>query len=75
MADPTKQSFTPEDSIAPVEVHGLSGFISKFTVLKGAQRELWLTFLIKFLIYTAYKISRDPNEAGKVVPDAMAAST
>lgn len=57
MADPTKQGFTPEDSIAPVEARGLSGFISKFTVLKGAQRELWLTFLIKFLIYTAYSIT------------------
>ena len=57
MADPTKQSFTPEDSIAPVEMGGLRGFISKFTVLKGAQRELWLTFLIKFLLYTAYSIT------------------
>lgn len=57
MADPTKQSFTPEDSIAPVEMNGLRGFISKFTVLKGAQRELWLTFLIKFLLYTAYSIT------------------
>ena len=57
MADPTKQSFTPEDSIAPVEMSGLRGFISKFTVLKGAQRELWLTFLIKFLLYTAYSIT------------------
>jgi MFS family permease len=26
-------------------------------VLKGAQRELWLTFLIKFLIYTAYSVT------------------
>jgi MFS family permease len=36
---------------------GLAGFIGKFTVLKGAQRELWLTFLIKFLIYTAYSVT------------------
>src|SRR5262245_30691059 len=36
---------------------GLRGFIAKFTVLKGAQRELWLTFLIKFLIYTAYSVT------------------
>ncbi len=36
---------------------GLHGFIAKFTVLKGAQRELWLTFLIKFLIYTAYSVT------------------
>ena len=26
-------------------------------MLRGAQRELWLTFLIKFLIYTAYSIT------------------
>ena len=36
---------------------GLHGFIAKFTVLKGAQRELWLTFLIKCLIYTAYSVT------------------
>ena len=36
---------------------GLRGFIAKFTVLKGAQRELWLTFLIKFFIYTAYSVT------------------
>ena len=36
---------------------GLAGFIGKFTVLRGAQRELWLTFLLKFLIYTAYSVT------------------
>src|SRR5438045_4577497 len=36
---------------------GVRGFIGKFTVLRGASRELWLTFLIKFLIYTAYSIT------------------
>jgi MFS family permease len=36
---------------------GLAGFLAKFGVLKGAQRELWLTFLIKFLIYTAYSVT------------------
>ncbi|PWT81850.1 MAG: MFS transporter [Acidobacteria bacterium] len=35
----------------------MRGFLAKFTVLKGAQRELWLTFLIKFLIYTAYSVT------------------
>jgi MFS family permease len=34
-----------------------AGFLGKFTVLKGARRELWLTFLIKLLIYTAYSIT------------------
>jgi MFS family permease len=57
VADPTKQGFTPEDSIAPVEARGLSGFISKFTVLKGAQRELWLTFLIKLIMISAYSVT------------------
>jgi len=38
-------------------VTGVRGFIAKFTVLRGAQRELWLTFLIKFLIYTAYSVT------------------
>jgi MFS family permease len=36
---------------------GIRGFIAKFTVLRGAQRELWLTFLIKFFIYTAYSVT------------------
>ncbi len=41
----------------PAPAGGLSGFIAKFTVLKSARRDLWLTFLIKFLIYTAYSIT------------------
>src|SRR4029079_12954891 len=52
-----KEVVAPEESVAPVPAGGLSGFLSKFTVLKGAQRELWLTFLIKFLIYTAYSLT------------------
>jgi len=32
-------------------------FFGSFTVLKGAARELWLTFAIKFLIVAAYKIT------------------
>lgn len=36
---------------------GLAGFFAKFSVLKGAQRELWLTFLLKFLIYVAYSVT------------------
>src|SRR5947209_17423782 len=51
-----EQSLVVEDSTPPVE-SGLSGFIAKFTVLKGARRELWLTFLIKLLIYTAYSVT------------------
>jgi len=52
-----KEVVAPEESVGPVPAGGLSGFLSKFTVLKGAQRELWLTFLIKFLIYTAYSVT------------------
>ena len=53
----TNQTVAPEDGIVPVTPRGLRGFFSKFTVLKGASRELWLTFLIKFLIYTAYSVT------------------
>ena len=52
-----KATFVPEDNLAPVPATGVHGFLAKFTVLKGAQRELWLTFLIKFLIYTAYSVT------------------
>jgi MFS family permease len=52
-----KETFVPEDSLAPAVATGVPGFLAKFTVLKGAQRELWLTFLIKFLIYTAYSVT------------------
>lgn len=46
-----------KETFAPVVLTGLRGFLAKFTVLRGAQRELWLTFLIKFLIYTAYSVT------------------
>jgi MFS family permease len=52
-----KETFVPEDSVAPVAATGLHGFAAKFTVLKGAERELWLTFLIKLLIISAYSIT------------------
>ena len=54
----TTKEVIPSEEIVPAGVAtGLRGFIAKFTVLKGAQRELWLTFLIKFLIYTAYSVT------------------
>ncbi len=34
-----------------------SGFLSKFTVLQGAARELWITFIVKFLGVMAYKVT------------------
>src|SRR5947208_15581670 len=46
-----------EEPLGPVETGGLRGFVAKFTVLKGAQRELWLTFLIKLFIISAYAIT------------------
>jgi len=52
-----KQTVVPEDGAAPVVATGLRGFFGKFTVLKGAQRELWLTFLIKLLIISAYSVT------------------
>ena len=54
MSDAAKSTIAPEEHVAP---EGIGGFIAKFTVLRGARRELWLTFLIKLLIYTAYSIT------------------
>src|SRR5213594_3700131 len=57
MGQAVKETFVPEDSVTPVVATGVRGFLAKFTVLRGAQRNLWLTFLIKFLIYTAYSVT------------------
>jgi MFS family permease len=57
VGDAIKKTFVPEDGVPPVAAKGLGGFIAKFTVLKGAQRELWLTFAIKLLIILAYSIT------------------
>ena len=57
VSEAVKEAIVPEEPIAPLVPTGLRGFIAKFTVLKGAQRKLWLTFLIKFLIYTAYSVT------------------
>src|SRR5213596_242294 len=57
MGEAVKETFVPEDSVAPVALTGVRGFLAKFTVLKGAQRELWLTFLIKLFIISAYSIT------------------
>ena len=57
MAELTKAAVSGEELVGPAPVAGVRGFIAKFTVLRGAQRELWLTFLIKLLIYTAYSIT------------------
>src|SRR5207245_4575327 len=52
-----KETITPEETVAAVIATGLRGFLAKFTILEGAQRELWLTFLIKLLIISAYSIT------------------
>ena len=58
MADTTtKTAADPQQDIGAAPARGLAGFIGKFTVLRGAQRELWLTFLLKFLIYVAYSVT------------------
>ena len=56
MTQAIKES-VPAEEIVPPEPKGFPGFIGKFTVIFGAGRELWLTFLIKFLIYTAYSVT------------------
>lgn len=43
-----------EEHVGP---RAFRGFVAKFTVLGSAKRELWLTFVIKLLIYTAYSIT------------------
>src|SRR5438874_9002467 len=57
MGEAVKEAIVPEESAPPVVARGLGGFIAKFTVLKGAERELWLTFLIKLFIISAYSIT------------------
>ena len=47
----------PEQDLGAPAASGLAGFIGKFTVIFDARRELWLTFLLKFLIYVAYSVT------------------
>jgi MFS family permease len=41
----------------PAGESGFARFIAKFTVLRGAIRELWLVFAIKFLAVAAYAVT------------------
>src|SRR5204863_607215 len=52
-----KTTLLADETVPPVVPTGFRGFLAKFAVLKGAQRNLWLTFLIKFFIYTAYSVT------------------
>src|SRR5260370_14941793 len=57
VGDATEETFVPEDRVAQVGAAGQTGFFAKFAVLKGAERELWMTFLIKLLIISAYSVT------------------
>jgi MFS family permease len=57
MSAPTSSPSTATGAIAPASSRGLSGFLGRFMVLKGAARELWLVFFIKWLSITAYSIT------------------
>ncbi len=57
MGEAIKATVIPDETVPPVMPRGFGSFLAKFTVLKGAQRNLWLTFGIKFLIYTAYSVT------------------
>ncbi|PYJ20365.1 MAG: hypothetical protein DME92_09870, partial [Verrucomicrobia bacterium] len=57
MGQAIKETIAPEETVPAVIATGLRGFLAKFTILKGAQRELWLTFLIKLLIILAYSVT------------------
>ncbi len=47
----------PEQDVGARATSRLGDFIGKFTVLRGAERNLWITFLLKFLIYVAYSVT------------------
>ncbi|MGZ4963750.1 MAG: MFS transporter [Limisphaerales bacterium] len=57
MSAPTSSPSSTTGVASAPEPRGITGFIGRFTVLKGASRELWLVFLIKFLSITAYSIT------------------
>jgi MFS family permease len=57
VAKQTRAQAPAEEIVPPIAGRGLGGFIEKFTVVFGARRELWITFLLKFLIYVAYSVT------------------
>lgn len=54
MAESPKLSPPESPAVTP---QGIYGFFAKFAVLSNASRELWLTFIIKFLNFTAYAVT------------------
>ena len=55
---PQNSPATGSPASAPAAVSGrrLAAFVSKFTVLRGAVRELWITFAVKLVGIVAYKL-------------------
>ncbi|HSU52785.1 MAG TPA: MFS transporter [Candidatus Dormibacteraeota bacterium] len=53
----TSQPATPAANRTAEPRGGLLGFFDRFAVLKTAQRELWLTFAIKFVMVAAYSVT------------------
>ena len=56
MSQGSTNTVVPGEEVPPAP-KGIANFIGKFTVIFGARRELWLTFLLKFLIYVAYSVT------------------
>jgi len=54
MSGTTSSSSPAAEVVQPPPPQKKENFLQKFTVLKGAQRELWLVFVIKFLNIAAY---------------------
>jgi MFS family permease len=57
METSTDASLATAAALSPASKTPPPGFIGRFSVLKGAQRELWLVFIIKFLVVTAYALT------------------
>ena len=55
MSATTSQPSAPDDKVATPDERG--GFLSRFTVLLHAPRELWLALIIKFLMFSAYGVT------------------
>jgi len=52
----TAQPTTPASELAD-RTHPLERFVQRFTILRGAPRELWLVFLLKFTMVAAYAVT------------------
>ncbi|HKP92954.1 MAG TPA: MFS transporter, partial [Chthoniobacterales bacterium] len=55
--DKTTTAADPAQDVGAAPARGVAAFVGKFTVILGARRELWLTFVLKFLIYVAYSVT------------------